>query len=220
MFRLHVSTDPKIIDAKDGSAMVVAETHTLELYKNIPEFSSVLITESLDCFKLLGKAQIVDVFSCGNSYYTTGIIVSEKVKVIMQEHNICSVQFLPCIIHDKKENLTGFYLLHIYSYLLDKIDYNRTSFSRIWPFPREVEETYGFIDENKLKSEIMKYAGSVSFIEPDTGYVFRGFDYSNFDLFRIGYIDDFIYISSRLKSALAESGVIGFEYTSVTKLFS
>jgi hypothetical protein len=141
------------------------------------------------------------------------------VKTIMQKHNLHSVQFLPCSIESKKGKIEGYYLLHCYSYLLDKIDCTRTSFSRIWPYPREVEEAYGFISLKKLRSEIKKYAGHVSYITPDSGYFFNGFDHSNCDMFKISYINDLIYISSKLKTSLEESGVIGFEYFSIKNHF-
>lgn len=219
MYRLHISNEPNVIGAKDGFSLVISEDPSLDVYENIPEFTAYIQTHTLNCFRLVEKAKIIDAMECANNFNTTGIVVSEKVKNIMQKFNLYSTQFIPCKIKSKNIELEGFYLLHCYSYLLDKIDYSRTSFSRIWPFPRKVEESYGFITEKVLINESRKIAGSVKYIESDKCLIFDKFDVSTSDLFKIGWFDEHIYISNKLKSALEEFDLIGFEFSDASDLF-
>jgi hypothetical protein len=219
MYRLHVSNDPKIIGARDGRSLIIEETPDLARYEQIPEFSEAKLVNSLDCFRLVSKAKIIDVLKCGNGFFTTGILVSERVKLLMEQYNCHSTQFISCTIKTNRGVIDKYYLLHCYSYLLDKIDYSKTSFSRFWPTDDKVMESYGFIDEKKLRHEIMENAGSVQYIEPDSKYVFAKFNHKDYDLFRIGYIDDFIYVSDKLKDAIEKVGAVGFEFSSARYLF-
>jgi len=220
MYRVIVSVDPKIIGAKDGSSLIITDAFSLNSYKAISSVLNVKDDLILDCFKFVDKAKQIDVLSCANNYNTSGIIVSDKVRVILEKYNLHSTQFIPCVLHKNGSKISGFSLLHCYSYLLDKIDYDRTTFSRIWPFPKEIEESYGYINENKFKEEITKCIGRVAYVSPDSGYYFKDFDLNNFDLFKVGYAENFLYFSERLKRDLEFNKVIGFEYLQIGNYFN
>jgi len=211
IFKMLGSTDPKVIGCKDGRSLVMSSSPLSENFKKRNPYSEFRITEPfLDSFSLLDKYKVIDCFT--HSSYRSEFVISEKMKGILLNFNLYSTQLIPSVVYSQKEALKDYYFLHCYSYLLDKFDYGKIKFSRIWPYPREVEEKYFDMDEKKLLSECKEIAGRMVYIEPDNGYQFKGFDYTAYDLFRIGELDEYIYVSERLKNDLVDAKISGIEF--------
>jgi len=200
MYKIGVESDNKIIGRVDGIAVTILSTPSLKKYKNIPEYSKVEDNLLLDCFMLDDKAKLVDFFSIGGSSH---ILITRRIKEELEKLKLYNIQFIKSVVLYKDKILTDYYLLHIYSKLYDLIDLDKTEFVYAYPAPiSEIVEEYGILNKAQLDKLYLDLFGGIALLRPKTKYNFYDFDINAWDMFKIGKIDDGIYVSDKLREAL------------------
>lgn len=214
------STDPKIVGVDFPQVYKFIKTYNpngtnaiFELYKyktSFPDFNP-----DLSGFFLSGKAVLTDFIS--NAFGV--IIVSEKVKNLFQNFNLCSHRFYPCTLHSRGKSYNYFWL-HIISDYSDYVDYAKTTFVEY-----NFSQRRGLISVNSKEDFLIK-RDEFKKLKEGTNWTLWG-DYivmntgfsKTLDLFIISRIDGQIYISERLYYEIVKNYLTGYEIIPAEKLF-
>jgi hypothetical protein len=169
---------------------------------NFPEFNP-----DLNFFVMTPKAKLTDVITVSGLISAKGFLINEKVKNILDKHNLVSHKYYQAKLYYKNQAFT-YYWWHVVSDLTPCIDYNQTSFIIKRLFKIEVDNLTIPNAEGlkKTRYEI----GALKNLIPNTLVLHETFD-KNLDLFIIGGFNDEIFVSEKLKIELEQQKISGIE---------
>ncbi len=172
---------------------------------------------NLDGVMLAGYAKLTDFVSSG--FGSRLRIMSPKAKAVLEQFDLCTHRFYPLGLYKRKIKY-DYFLLHIASAYSDYVDYERTSF---------VEQN--FINGYKSKSFFVKSKKEFwerrEKVENEKGIswgiwgdrIVMSKDFiPKLDFFEICILDGSTYVSERLKEAIENAGLTGWEFTPATNL--
>jgi hypothetical protein len=118
------------------------------------------------------------------------VLISERVKAVLEELKVAGVQFLPIRVVRKKtgEEVPGYYVLHVWKQI-PALDEEHT----VYLEPRSEKYPEPIIGKVALRKEAI----------------------GNADIFRLAEYDVQIYVSRRVKERLEEIGATGFKWIPV-----
>lgn len=172
---------------------------------------------ALDGIMLAGSAKLTDFVS--SPFSADLFIISERVKQIFEQYNLCPHRFYPLGLYKRKVKY-DYYLFHIVSNCIDCVDFRKTSFMEYDLFSKK-KFADAFVNSKadlyQQKSIIKKEKGISRTIWGERIVMNEHFD-KELDFFSIGIIDGGTYISERLKNAIEANGLTGWDFTPTTKL--
>ena len=160
-------------------------------------------------FKLESRAKFSDLIT-PSSITATGLLISQKVKSILDKHNLPDHRYFKATINSSKgTQVETYYWLHIFNpSSLDWIDYNNSVFFYTKYGFREGSIQFNSFKESRIKKE--QLVGKMGTIEIEKIILNSNFD-KTLDLFNFEYFDHEIHISNRLKKALESENITGLE---------
>ncbi|HEY4194022.1 MAG TPA: DUF1629 domain-containing protein [Mucilaginibacter sp.] len=166
---------------------------------------------NLDGLIVNGRARPTDLVS---SFTSGGFIVSEKLKLIFEKHNLAPHRFYPAKVIYKSKNLEGYFWMHVISNLTDFIDYSDSAFviSKHFdpsPIPIKLISKENYLEKAKsLEDDYSKNNGSYLSIKSEKLKLDDRFD-RKLDFFTIGNFDNRFYISQDLRDSIIENHITG-----------
>lgn len=185
------------------------------LYKYRESFPDYI--PGLDGIMLSGSAKLTDIVS--NGFSGDLFILSDKVKQIIEQYNLCPHRFYPLGLYRRKVKY-NYFLLYIVSNYIDSVECAKTSFVEYniasGKFFGDVcikskEELFQKRDEMKKERGISQTIWGNRIVMNDL------FD-KTLDFFVISRIDANLYISERLKNNIESAGLTGWEFTPAENL--
>ena len=166
---------------------------------------------NLNAFLLHSNAKLTDLISSSFTTGTSGILISEKLKHIIEQHKIVSHNFYPATVIFKKEEFRNYYWMHIVSDITSNVDYNKSTFYIYKDYSLNLGNTPIFSKEDLIqKREQLKQDNPSQTITiwADKICFNKTFDKS-LDFFKIGMFDSDYYISERLSQILFDNKITG-----------
>ena|SRR5688572_2372170 len=170
---------------------------------------------NLNSFVLKPKAKLTDVISAGYAS-GKGFLLNDKVKLLLQRFTIDKGIYYPATVIYKKQNL--FYsFLYIASYLIKNeglVDFQKSFFVE--------KKIFEIIDTKRFENfdNMLDYGRQMNPVhEFEIGKVFLRKEVRKLDMFRIGYGDNNIIISERLKDEIEAQKITGVKFTKVENIF-
>jgi len=164
-------------------------------------------------FQLRKRAKLTDVLK-ESAISSTGFLINEKFKCILDDCNIMRHQYFNAKITNK-ENELNYYWLHLTQPELSKrLDYVNSIFYRTeWTFREEPIEINSYEHYTELKSKDHKASFGVGL---DKIVLSKVFD-KTLDMFTFLPFDNNIYISEKLKTKIEINNIKGFNIEETTK---
>lgn len=167
-------------------------------------------------FELNKTSKLTDVLS-NASISANGFLINDKVKKIFENFNLMSHQYYEAnIIIPKSGEVQNYFWLHLcQTELAKQLDYKRTVFYETeWTFRKEIIdiESYEHYERLKEQDHEAKFG-----IELDEIFLSNMFN-KNLDMFTFLPFSENIYISNRLKEALENDHVTGFNFDETTEI--
>lgn len=205
---LSNSTDEKVVG--DIPQVKMAPDYDFDKHhsvRHIPRDNFPDFNPDLNFFVITPKAKLTDVITVSGLISAKGFLINEKVKNILDRHNLISHKYYQAKLYYKNQALT-YYWWHLVSDLTNCIDYNQTSFAIKRLFKIEVDNLSIPNAEGlkKTRHEI----GALKNLIPNTLVLHDAFD-KNLDLFIIGGFNDEIFVSEKLKLELEQQNISGIE---------
>ncbi|WP_133162599.1 imm11 family protein [Flavipsychrobacter stenotrophus] len=166
-------------------------------YDRLPAF-----IPDLDSFILSSKALLTDILS--TSLINRGLIVSNRVKEILEKCLLPEHAFFPIGLYYKNERIENYFWFHLISDFVDNIDFEKSTF---YLKDYNIDEAITINSEVELR-KIMKTKSITANIKSDNVVLKNKI---NFDLFKIGTFDINIYISDKLKNVFNEQQITGIQ---------
>ena len=160
-------------------------------------------------FELESRSKFSD-FISPSSITATGLLINQKVKSILDKHNLPDHKYFEANIESSNgKQVETYYWLHIFNpSSLDWINYKESVFFYTKYGFREGNITFNSFKESRIKKE--QLVGNMGTIEVEEIVLNSNFD-KTLDLFNFEYFDHAIHISSRLKEALESENLTGLE---------
>lgn len=163
----------------------------------------------LDGMMLAGSAKLTDFVS--NAFTVNLKFISPKAKAVMEQYNLGLHKFHPLGLYKRKVK-QDYYAFHLYPRgYIDYVDFEKTSFVQKECYGRnfygevEVNSLEEFLEKRKkMNKENLTICGSKIVMG-------NSFD-KELDFFEIRWIDTETYVSERLKNAIEENGLTGWEF--------
>ncbi len=165
----------------------------------------------LNSLVMHGWAKPTDLVS---SFLSDGFIVSAKLKLLFQQFHLPPIHYYPAKVIYKKNDLIGYYFMHIISDYTDFVDYSKSSFIASGnfnsnPAPIILTSKKEYIEESeKLKEDFFVDKLPYRSIKSEKICFNAGFDQS-LEGFKIGPFNINFYISENLKDALIKDSITG-----------
>jgi hypothetical protein len=157
-------------------------------------------------FELKKRAKLTDTLWSLSVH--NGFLINEKVKNIIENHNIMRHQYFDTKVYDKNDKEYQYYWLHLSEPDLTKtIDFPKSLFCRKELLTRKEDIKLNSYEEYE---NICKQLDIISSVDVDKIALSDRFDKS-LDMFYFLPLDNKIYISEKLKTALENANVAGFE---------
>jgi len=181
---------------------------TLEnCYEELPTF-----TPNLNAFQLHARAKPTDLVS--SVFGPFGIIVSEKLKLILEQHNLSKHTFFKATLQHKIKSYDNYYWMHIIPDYLDYVDYPNSNFIIELPLSQNLgavkisSKADWFEKKEKVKNDnpsktIYISAKKIKFL-PE-------FYKLDLDFFEVARLTSRPIISSHLADALRQNNITGIE---------
>lgn len=185
------------------------------LYKYRESFPDYM--PELDGIMLSGSAKLTDFVS--NGFSGDLFILSDRVKQIIEQYKLCSHRFYPLGLYKRKVKY-NYYLLYIVSNYIDSVDCAKTSFVEYNIVSGKVFGDVCIKSKEELfqkRGEIKKEKGISQTILGNRIVMNDLFDKTT-DLFIVSRIDANLYVSERLKKAIEDNGLTGWEFSPATNL--
>ena len=176
------------------------------LYKFRTSFPDYI--PELGGFKLSGYAKLTDFLS--TPFMAT--LVSPKAKEVLQRYHLCPHRWYPCTIHSRKK-VYDYFWLHIISDNSDFVDYKKSTFVE-YDFSRKGKTVHITSKKELLeKKQLLKEANEGKNITIWADKIVMNYEFDKeLDLFEITRIDGSTYVSERLKNAILEHELTGYEF--------
>jgi hypothetical protein len=173
----------------------------------------------LDGFMLAGYAKLTDFVS--SSFSSNILIISPNARSLMSQFHLCSHRFYPLGLYKRGIKHDYFLFLYLSDYS-DFVDYNQTTFMEYYtkiqmePRPIRIISKNDFISKRELLNNKDGFSHT---IRADKIVMAESFN-KDLDFFSISWVDGKTYVSERLKNAIEDSGLTGWEFTPATKLIA
>jgi hypothetical protein len=182
-------------------------------------------TPDLDALVMYNRAKPTDIISSGLSI---GLIISKKLKAIIEQFKFQSYRLYPTKIIHKKVELNEYYFMHIisdyYSDYLDFVNYKQSVFITAGianDNPQNIILTskQDYLNKAKeLQNDFSVKKNTYRAIYAERICFNREFD-KNLDFFIAPFGIDY-YISQNLKNALVENGITGYEIQTTNRILA
>jgi hypothetical protein len=153
-----------------------------------------------------------DVLDRGNVSF--GLVISDKLKTILEKHNLPPHRFYPIQVYDAKQKYYWFYYI---SNIWNFINFKETE---IEVFNNGEDYKTVRVVQFDSREEAMEFKRNMPYT---LGMRFRKISFSshfpNYDLFEITSVQYFTLISERLKSELIREEITGLEIEEFNKVF-
>ncbi|NOQ72361.1 MAG: hypothetical protein GQ574_10195 [Crocinitomix sp.] len=204
------SDNPKITGDIYLFQASVNNDQTSKLFMSLEKNVESSIIEPLTCFELNENAIITDFLSM--SRMKPGMLISNKLKELITQFTLPKCEFIESLIYFDKSPEKAFWM-NLYEEMYNFIDYNKTEFikSKNSIFDKNTIEKLGFLSKNELIN-LVKEKDLFDRISPLNGYVFQDDFVTQTDIFRIGLMDQNIYVSERLKDRILQENLSGFRF--------
>lgn len=216
---LEPSTDIKEIGAY-FQVKSMSEEYDYNASNSISAMSSLVNDEvpsfipNLESFVLKPKAKLTDIISTGYAS-DKGFLISDKAKSILKIYNIDKGIYYPATVEYKGQKFP-YSFLYIASYFIENemIDFPRSEF-----IEKKISEIINNVTFDNFE-QMIAYARKINPVH-EIGFekIFLKKEVSNFDMFRLGYVDNNIIVSERLKKDLKAQGITGIKFTDVENIF-
>lgn len=179
------------------------------LIANQPVFGKLPPNDlEFDYFEMNGKkTKLTDVMS--SDLCVNGFILSSRMKLLLEEHNLDTHRFYPVKIKRNGEWITNYYYFHSASNLPQFVDYEKSKFyvgTLLGDVKYELDNISSFDD--LIKKNILADKGEL--IEAKYLYLNSSFPF-HLDLFRINAFNFSTFISGRLKDKMKEQNITGID---------
>jgi hypothetical protein len=164
-------------------------------------------------FDLNPKANVTDLIT--GAIPSFGLIISEKIKKILEQVNLPLSKFYPININKDNRKIMQYYWFHYLSDFWNYVDMKKSTYLILNKFTfKQLEEiTIGTLDEVK---EIKKSLPFDKIIRPKELYLTSQFP--NYDIFEITDIQYITIISEKLKNTLLEKNITGCTFDEYSKI--
>ncbi|WP_071149536.1 hypothetical protein [Bacteroides ndongoniae] len=186
------------------------------LYKYVESFPDYM--PELDGMMLAGYAKLTDFVS--SSFSSQLFIISENGRKTLDQYNLCPHRFYPLGLYKRKVKHDYFLLKTILADYIDYVDFEKSSFIE---YNIASKEKFGEVSVNskeelfRKRDEVEKQGGVCQTIWGNRIVMNSLFD-KELDFFSISWIDSNDYVSERLKNAIEDNGLTGWEFTPATNL--
>jgi hypothetical protein len=219
LYFLETSTDIKEIGAY-FQVKSMSEGYDYNTLNSISAMSSLGNDEvpsfipDLENFVLKPKAKLTDIISTGYAS-DKGFLISDKARSIFKIYNIDKGIYYPAGVEYKGQKF-AYSFLYVASYLIENemIDFPRSKFTE-----KKISEIINNVSFDNFE-QMMAYSRKKNPIH-EIGFekIHLKKEISNLDMFRIGYVDNNIIVSERLKKDLKAQGITGIKFTDVENIF-
>lgn len=172
----------------------------------------------LNYFVVHNKANLTDLLS--NAILpATGLVISKKLKDILQDFNLISNKIYPAKVFHKKE-IQEYYYLHVGTTLAEIVNYQKSSFIILLNYAHNIGQINisSFNDYHQKKEKIkVDNPGKTVSIWAEKICFTEDFD-QKLDFFKIGIFDTDLYVSEKLKKALIKEKITGLHIELTNKL--
>lgn len=163
------------------------------------------------------KAKITDMISVSIMGTHGGLVISDKLKNILQKNNYKDVQFFPIGIYKNDSNIGNYWFMRFYKVSLENINFNN---SEVW----EYEHTFHKIAEHKVSSKEEFLSLSNSLVYPRTIHILTVALQSNIsdDSFALNFImrgGIGYFVSEKLKKEIEKANCTGIIFKDINEKY-
>lgn len=193
IYRCHVWDNPKFIDRYD--------------YNRIDE--EPIVANAV----LTKKAKLTDYLNASIIGFSTGILISGKLKQIIEKYALNSCQFFKSPVIFKKEEIDDYWILHPYQFAMESIDFKNTDIvirkrkpeggtETVYTTVQSLSDFVALAEESTQKMEIITMQ-SLHLVDT----VLADFFVLRWVEFGVGYV-----FSQELRTEIESAGCTGIEF--------